>query len=196
MSGRQPAWVDQAVDRFASRLPKNWRFELSSLPIAARPKNFNVADAVGQEGKSVLATLRKAEHLIALDERGIEESSSGFAERLGHWQEEGHDLCFVIAVQTVCRPRCCRVLRTVGRYRSSRCRTVWHASCVSSSFIVLGRCSQAIPTIGPNPWLSRFILHRVRRDGAKSCPRWVSSSRTPVPTLMNSVAPRSLRRRW
>ena len=96
MSGRQPAWVDQAVDRFASRLPKNWRFELSSLPIAARPKNFNVADAVGQEGKSVLATLRKAEHLIALDERGIEESSSGFAERLGRWQEEGHDLCFVI----------------------------------------------------------------------------------------------------
>ncbi len=96
VGGRQPAWVDQAVDRFASRLPKHWRFELVSLPIAARPKNFNVADAVEQESKAILAALRKTERLIALDERGTEEGSGPFAERLERWQEEGQDLCFVI----------------------------------------------------------------------------------------------------
>ena len=96
VGGRQPAWVDQAVDRFASRLPTNWRFELQSLPIAARSKNGHVAGAVEQEGKAILSALQKSERLIALDERGTHEGSGPFAARLERWLEQGQDLCFVI----------------------------------------------------------------------------------------------------
>ena len=71
--GRRPSatlGLMQAVDRFAARLPANWRFELQSLPIAARSKSTKALPAPwSRRARAILSALRKSERLIALDEQ-------------------------------------------------------------------------------------------------------------------------------
>lgn len=95
VGGRQPGWVDEAFATYASRLPKEWRFELDVLPVAVRRKGESAA-AVSREGQAVLGALRKRESLIALDEGGELHDSAALAKRLGRWLSAGRDLCFVI----------------------------------------------------------------------------------------------------
>lgn len=93
---RQPSWVNDAFEGYAARLPRHWRFALTVLAPAARTKNRNAALAVRAEGRKILAELRDAERVIALDERGDALTSVSFADRLRDWQAAGRDLCFVI----------------------------------------------------------------------------------------------------
>ena len=48
------------------------------------------------EGERILAKLSSDEHVVLLDERGKQMSSSELSRRLGEWQSEGRDICFVI----------------------------------------------------------------------------------------------------
>ncbi len=96
VGGRQPAWVNDAFDHYAARLPPQWRFSLHSLRPAARSKSRGAAAAVRAEGESILAELKDSERVVALDERGAGFSSAELAKKLGEWQRDGRDLCFVI----------------------------------------------------------------------------------------------------
>ena len=93
VGGRQPNWVNDAFDDYASRLPRNWRFALRSLP-AARERNAETAKR--SEGAAILADLKPGERVVALDERGRSLTSVDFAEQLSRWLADGRDLCFVI----------------------------------------------------------------------------------------------------
>ena len=96
VGGRQPVWVDEAYESYASRLPADWRFELKVLPSANRPKKRAAEGAVEREGQSMLAAIRNSERVVALDEGGREFDSLALAERLGTWLAGGEDLCFLI----------------------------------------------------------------------------------------------------
>jgi len=93
---RQPAWVNDAFDTYVSRLPREWRFRLDTLPTARRGRNDRSGQAVTAEGEQILAKLSPAEDAILLDERGTALTSRGLAERLSGWQSDGRDLCFLI----------------------------------------------------------------------------------------------------
>lgn len=93
---RQPAWVNDAFDDYATRLPRQWRFALKALPAAARRKNQSIATALKVEGESILAAVGRSERIVALDERGDDCTSVGLANKLDEWQSDGRDLCFVI----------------------------------------------------------------------------------------------------
>ena len=96
VGGRQPTWVNDAFDAYASRLPRHWQFQLKTLPAAARGKNQSADAAIRAEGKSILAELKPGERMVALDERGEQCGSTALADRLAEWQADGRDLCFVI----------------------------------------------------------------------------------------------------
>ncbi len=96
VGGRQPAWVDAAVESYTRRLPVQWRFELVSVPAAARSGSGDGRRAVEAEGAKVLSLLGPAERLVALDEGGRSLSSAELAERVAGWQSDGRDVCLVI----------------------------------------------------------------------------------------------------
>ena len=106
VGGRQPTWVNDAFDGYASRLPRQWRFGLRTLPTAARGKNQNTDAAVRAEGKSILAELRRGERVVVLDERGEQCGSTALADWLAEWQADGRDLCFVIGGPDGLSPEC------------------------------------------------------------------------------------------
>lgn len=106
---RQPAWVNDAYESYAGRLPREWRFRLDTIPTVRRSKNDKSRQAMEAEGSQVLARLRDAEQVVLLDERGKSLSSSALAAKLTDWQRDGRDLCLVIGgpdgVSDACQQR-------------------------------------------------------------------------------------------
>jgi 23S rRNA (pseudouridine1915-N3)-methyltransferase len=93
---RQPSWVDDAFDSYARRLPRQWKFRLTTIATAPRSKGKDATAAVDAEGQKVLDSLKTDEQMVVLDERGTQVSSTGLAEKLSSWQSSGRDLSFVI----------------------------------------------------------------------------------------------------
>ena len=110
VSDRQPAWVGDAFDEYAKRLPGQWRFRLDVVSTARRSGDHSGAGkAVETEGSKVLRQLKPSEQVVLLDETGQEYTSAGLAEQLRSWQSAGSDLTFVIGgpdgVSAACRER-------------------------------------------------------------------------------------------
>lgn len=108
VGGRQPAWVGEAFEGYAKRLPRAWRFRLDEVPTASRADS-RAERAVGAEGQQVLRRLRPAERLMLLEEAGEPLSSRELAGCLKAWLSAGSDLAFVIGgpdgVSDACRER-------------------------------------------------------------------------------------------
>lgn len=109
VGNRQPDWVRSACDRYSTRLPGNWRFEIVELDPGKGAKATPDLQA-----KALLARLRPSEKLIALDERGQAIDSKALAKSLATWQASGDDFAFVIGgadgLGTAIRQRASRTL--------------------------------------------------------------------------------------
>jgi len=93
---RQPAWVDDAVRAYTARFPREWRFRLDTVATARRARKDGSGYAVETEGEQLLGRLQPGEQMVLLDERGAQLRSREFGQKLGDWQSDGRDLCFVI----------------------------------------------------------------------------------------------------
>lgn len=106
---RQPDWVDEAFDAYAARFPHEWKFRLDALSAARRGKSDKSTRARDEESAGILARIKDDEQVVLLDERGRQFTSQALAARLGAWQRDGRDLCFVIGgpdgVSGACRER-------------------------------------------------------------------------------------------
>ena len=93
---RQPVWVDDAVESYTARLPREWRFRLDLLATAKRSRKESAQRAIEAEGELLLSKIDSGEQVVLLDERGTQLSSKSLAQQLARWQTDGRDLCFVI----------------------------------------------------------------------------------------------------
>ncbi|NNC78315.1 MAG: 23S rRNA (pseudouridine(1915)-N(3))-methyltransferase RlmH [Woeseiaceae bacterium] len=93
---RQPAWVGDAFDSYAGRLPREWRFKTQSIPTAKRSRNQPASRAIDAEGQKLLANIGASEQLVLLDERGKQTTSRRLGNQLSTWLADGRDLVFVI----------------------------------------------------------------------------------------------------
>ena len=92
---RMPAWVREAYDDYARRLATRLPVTLVELPPGKRGGG-DVARAMADEGKRLLAALKRDDHVVLLDERGTERSSAGLADWLGAREQDGRSLAFLI----------------------------------------------------------------------------------------------------
>ncbi len=93
---RQPGWVDDAFDKYTGRLPREWRFRHDVIATAQRGKNDRSGRAMETEGNDLLQKVAATEQVVLLDERGKQMTSKGLAAKLGDWQNDGRDVCFII----------------------------------------------------------------------------------------------------
>jgi 23S rRNA (pseudouridine1915-N3)-methyltransferase len=78
------------------RLPRQWQFRLDVLAAARRQKNVPSDAAIQTEGEKILARTKLSEHVVVLDERGMQFSSREIADKLEEWSAVGDDIVFVI----------------------------------------------------------------------------------------------------
>ncbi len=83
-----------AVEEYARRLSRYVRFEIVEVPEAKR--HAGTPRAREEEGEALLARIGERERVVALDERGEEETSAELARRLGRWLAGGQDVALVV----------------------------------------------------------------------------------------------------
>ena len=103
---RMPAWVEQGVAEYQPRLPREWRFELVEIPVAARGKNADIARLKQAEGEKMLKAVPAGAQVIALDERGESLATVDWAKAVQGWQREGRDVALLIGGPDGLAPEC------------------------------------------------------------------------------------------
>lgn len=93
---RMPAWVRSACDDYLTRLQSTVPVALVEVEPGPRRAGAGVRTAVATEGQRLLRSLRSTGHVVALDERGTQLSTTELAGWLGARMQEGPDLDFLI----------------------------------------------------------------------------------------------------
>ena len=93
---KMPAWVDEGVQEYHRRMPRELKVDWKTLPLAARGKNTRPAQYREQEGEQILKTIPEGDRVIALDVRGKSLSTEQLAESLRQWQMSGDNYSLLI----------------------------------------------------------------------------------------------------
>jgi 23S rRNA (pseudouridine1915-N3)-methyltransferase len=92
---KMPAWVDQGVEEYARRMPREISVEWLDIPPAKRgsatPEKYRV-----QEAEAIEAKLSGKDYVVALDISGKAVSTELIAERFDQWQMQGEQISIVI----------------------------------------------------------------------------------------------------
>jgi 23S rRNA (pseudouridine1915-N3)-methyltransferase len=91
---RMPAWVADGYAEYAKRLSRELPLEL--VEISTKQRSREIARAIADEGRDMLAAIPKGMHVVALDGRGKPWSSEQLATQLAQWRMQGTDLAFLI----------------------------------------------------------------------------------------------------
>jgi 23S rRNA (pseudouridine1915-N3)-methyltransferase len=87
---RMPAWVEQGIEEYTKRLPRELKLVWREIPLAKRGK------AVDAEGEQILKNIPAAEKVVALDVLGKRVSTEKLAEHLDAWQMSGANYSILI----------------------------------------------------------------------------------------------------
>lgn len=91
---RMPAWVRDGYETYARRLPKDNQLLLEEI---ARPgQDRDVSRTRGQEGARMLARIRPADWVVALDERGESWTTSELSQRMADWRTQARQPVLLI----------------------------------------------------------------------------------------------------
>ena len=103
---RMPKWVAAGVAEYQPRLPREWRFELIEVPVAARGENADVARLKRAEGQKMLKAIPAGAEVIAFDERGELRSTADWARAVQDWQRHGRDVALLVGGPDGLAPEC------------------------------------------------------------------------------------------
>lgn len=103
---RLPRWIADGVADYQARLPREWRFDLVEVPVAARGKNADLARLRAQEGEKMLRAMPPGAHAVAFDERGKPLATPEWAAAIRLWQNEGRDVALLIGGPDGLAPAC------------------------------------------------------------------------------------------
>ena len=99
-------WVEQGVDEYAKRLPREIKLVWREIPLAQRKGDASVAQLCEREGEKILKAIPSDDFVIALDVVGKRLSTENFAQALGDWQMSGQNYSILIGGPDGLSPGC------------------------------------------------------------------------------------------
>jgi 23S rRNA (pseudouridine1915-N3)-methyltransferase len=93
---RMPGWVDEAFQDYARRMPRDLRIELIEVRPEPRSEGKSTAQLLEAESRRIERAVPRAASRVALDERGRELSTAGFAGWLATLRRDGRDAAFLL----------------------------------------------------------------------------------------------------
>ena len=93
---RMPGWVDEAFHDYAKRMPRDLRIELIEIRPEPRSGGKSIAQLLEAEGRRIERAVPRGASRVALDERGRELSTAGFASWLATLRQDARDAAFVL----------------------------------------------------------------------------------------------------
>lgn len=93
---KMPAWVEEGVNTYRKRLPRDFTLEIEEIPLGQRGKNADVAKARGQEAERIRQKLKGDEYLVALEVKGKPWSTHALAQEADQWRMLGKDIVLLV----------------------------------------------------------------------------------------------------
>lgn len=94
---RMPAWVNEAFEEYAKRLPREMPLQLKELKPAQRSSAAgDTARWLQTEAERITAALPQGALRVVLDEHGRSFPTRGLADHLQRWRNDGRDIAFII----------------------------------------------------------------------------------------------------
>jgi len=91
-----PAWVDNAFDDYARRIPRQQNIRLELVPLASR-KSGQIRTQLKQlEAEKICHRIKPGSYSIALDEKGRQWSTSDWVSQYRQWQQHHPQVNFII----------------------------------------------------------------------------------------------------
>ena len=84
---KMPDWVATATQDYVKRMPADCSIEIKEIKSDLSP---------AKEAVKIAAAIPKGARVIALDERGKDQTTQQLATQLANWRQEGIDIAFLI----------------------------------------------------------------------------------------------------
>jgi 23S rRNA (pseudouridine1915-N3)-methyltransferase len=84
---KMPDWVAVATQDYVKRMPADCSIEIKEIKPDLTP---------AKEAIKIAAAIPKGSRVIALDERGKDQTTQNLATQLASWRQEGFDIAFLI----------------------------------------------------------------------------------------------------
>lgn len=84
---KMPDWVATATQDYVKRMPPDCSIEIKEIKLDHSP---------AKEAVKIAAAIPKGARVIALDERGKDQTTQQLATQLANWRQEGIDITFLI----------------------------------------------------------------------------------------------------
>jgi 23S rRNA (pseudouridine1915-N3)-methyltransferase len=92
---RMPGWVREGFEDYTRRLKPRLPITLVEIPAGNRSSG-DVARAMSEEGRRLLAATHASDYVVALDERGKTRTSIELSQWLSKRLGDGRNLCFLV----------------------------------------------------------------------------------------------------
>ena len=93
---KMPAWISSGFEEYARRMPPELRLQLKEIKPVERSGSKTAATAMALERDRINAVIPKGTRRIALDEHGSDLTTVQLSQLLLQWQQDGHDVTFII----------------------------------------------------------------------------------------------------
>ncbi|MDX1492018.1 MAG: 23S rRNA (pseudouridine(1915)-N(3))-methyltransferase RlmH [Pseudohongiellaceae bacterium] len=93
---KMPAWVEAGVAEYSKRLPADFALHFIEVPLGKRGKSGDVKSALKKETQAVLAKVKDADHVVALEVTGRSLSTEKLASRFDAIRMEGKNMVLLV----------------------------------------------------------------------------------------------------
>lgn len=106
VGGKMPAWVEEGVNEYQKRLPRELKLQWREIPLARRGRDSKPDQLRQAEGEQILKAIPDSDRVIALDVKGRSWSTPELAGQLSGWQMSGDNYSLVIGGPDGLSPQC------------------------------------------------------------------------------------------
>ncbi|MCO7246864.1 23S rRNA (pseudouridine(1915)-N(3))-methyltransferase RlmH [Halomonas sp. Mc5H-6] len=96
VGSKMPAWVEEGVETYRKRLPKDFSLDIEEVALGQRGKNADIARAREQEAERIRGKLRGNEHVVALEVDGKAWTTEQLARQADGWRLQGQDVVLLV----------------------------------------------------------------------------------------------------
>lgn len=96
VGSKMPAWVEEGVETYRKRLPKDFSLDIEEVALGQRGKNADIARAREQEAERIRGKLRGNEHVVALEVDGKAWTTEQLARQADGWRLLGQDVVLLV----------------------------------------------------------------------------------------------------
>ena len=101
-----PDWVEAGIAEYRKRLPADFELLITEVPLAQRGKNPDLPRALAKEGESSMKAVNDKDFIIAMDVKGVMQTTEQLAESLGKLRDQGRNIAMFVGGPDGLAPEC------------------------------------------------------------------------------------------